>query len=266
MAEKAKEASVSKGANVSKKQSTSEAALSAVQAKAPSASKDVKASVASANQNAASEKKKSVAKESASKTQKAKVVKKVAAPKKKPVAKKKAASASMSKKQAPAKKKSTTAKPVKKAVKKTVESANTGSFKILENNTQQMEKIMSQSKSQIDKMTKQASDMGRENIEAVIKSGTIFSKGCEDMMRTAMSLAQDTAEKQTKFMKEVLGSKTLNEWTEVQSKIAQTSFDDFMSGATKMSEISVKTLTETAEPLNEQLTKSVKKASDLMAA
>jgi len=77
---------------------------------------------------------------------------------------------------------------------------------------------------------------------------------------------QSSAEKQTKLMKEALSSKTLNEFTEVQNKIAQHNFDDFMSGATKISEQCVRVLTACSEPVNSQMSKVVKKATSSIAA
>lgn len=80
-----------------------------------------------------------------------------------------------------------------------------------------------------------------------------------------MGLAQDAAEKQAQFMQGAMSSKTLNEFTEKQSKIAQTNFDDFMAGATKISELSVKLLTEASEPMSEQMTKGMQKATKAAA-
>lgn len=132
--------------------------------------------------------------------------------------------------------------------------------------TQTMEKLMTQSKSQMDKMAHDAANFSRDGIEACIKSSSLWMKGCEDIMRTAMSLAQSSAEKQGKFVKEALASKTLNEWAEIQNKIAQTNFDDFMAGATKISELSVKILSECAEPVNNQASKAVRKVTETLAA
>ncbi|MFP4312920.1 MAG: phasin family protein [Alphaproteobacteria bacterium] len=125
--------------------------------------------------------------------------------------------------------------------------------------------MMAQGKVNFEKLTHDATEMGRENVEAMIKSTTIFAKGFEDMMRTAMSFAQNTAEKQSSYMKEVMGSKTLHEFTEKQNMIAQANFDDFMSNATKLTEMSVKTLNESIEPLNSQLTKGMQKATKMAA-
>ena len=63
-----------------------------------------------------------------------------------------------------------------------------------------------------------------------------------------------------------MSSKTINEFAEIQNKIAQTSFDDFMSGATKISEIGVKVITESSEPVNAQVTRAIQKATESMAA
>lgn len=180
-------------------------------------------------------------------------------PKKKVVAKKattkKAAVKKTVTKKKPTAKKVTAKKPITHT-----KARNTG------NNNTTMEKIMSQGKVNFEKLTNDASEMGRENVEAMMKSTQIFAKGFEDMMRTAMSFAQTSAEKQSKFVQQVMGSKTLHEFTEVQNKIAQANFDDFMSGATKLTEMSVKTLNESIEPINSQVTKGMQKATKSMAA
>jgi phasin family protein len=133
-------------------------------------------------------------------------------------------------------------------------------------NNEAMEKIMSQSKSQMDRIAQDASNFGREGFEAFIQSSTIFAKGFEEIARTAMALSQSAAEKQAQFLNQAMSSKTLNEWTDIQNKIAQSNLDDLMSAATKLSEMSVKVMTESAEPINEQMGKSIRKASETMAA
>ncbi len=133
-------------------------------------------------------------------------------------------------------------------------------------NPKSMEDMMSKSKKQMDQLTQDAADIGRESMEAFVKSGTIFAKGFEDLMRTSMTLAQSATEKQTRLAKEVMSSKSLHEFTETQSKIAQANYDDFLQSATKISEMGVKLLTEAAEPLNEQMNKTIRKASESMAA
>lgn len=117
-----------------------------------------------------------------------------------------------------------------------------------------------------DAFAKEAAEIGREYSEACVKSGSILMKGMEDMVGIVMSLAQSSAEKQAQFIKEAMSSKTINEFAEVQNKIAQSNFDDFMAGATKLTEIGTKLLTETAEPVNAQIGKAIKRASEAVAA
>lgn len=130
----------------------------------------------------------------------------------------------------------------------------------------EMEKIMTKSKNQFDQFTKEASSASKEGVDAFVKSGTIFAKGVEEIIRETMSFAQASAEKQMQFAKEAMSTKTINEFSEIQNKIAQTNFDDFMSTATKITELGTKVLTEAIEPINNQVTKSVQKATDAVAA
>jgi len=119
--------------------------------------------------------------------------------------------------------------------------------------------------SQFDKFFKETADFGSQYSEACTKSSTIFMKGMEDIMGAVMSIAQSSAEKQAAFMKEAMGTKNINDFAEIQNKIAQSSFDEFMSNATKISEIGVKVLTESAEPVNVQMQKAMEKATSMAA-
>ncbi|MCC7305241.1 MAG: phasin family protein [Alphaproteobacteria bacterium] len=133
-------------------------------------------------------------------------------------------------------------------------------------NPKTMENLMNQSRSQMDKMTGEASNIAREGFDAFSKSLKIFSKGCEEIMKTSIAMSQEALERQSQLYKDSMSVKSLNEWAEVQNKIAQSNFDEMMTSATKISEMSVKMLSESAEPLNSQLTKSIRKASEAMAA
>lgn len=123
-----------------------------------------------------------------------------------------------------------------------------------------MENMMKNQPFQFDQLAQDAANQSREGFEAFAKSGEIFAKGFESIMQTAASLTQDVAEKQATFMQTMMGAKTPNEFAEVQNKIAQENFDQFMTGATKISEMSVKVLSEASEPINEQMTKAMSKA------
>ncbi len=125
---------------------------------------------------------------------------------------------------------------------------------------------MTKTATQFDKIMKDTTEFGSQYSDACTKSTAIMMKGFEDIVGTVMSLAQSSAEKQAKFVKEAMGSKTINEFAEIQNKIVQTNFDDFMAGATKISEIGVKVLTDSSEPVNAEINKVVQKATKAMAA
>ncbi len=129
-----------------------------------------------------------------------------------------------------------------------------------------MENMMNQNKAQYEKLTNEAASTGKEGVEALMKSTNIWMKGTEDLMKTYMSLAQESAAKNSEAIKTLLGCKNLNELTEAQNKLAQQSFDGFMAGATKLSELTVKITTEALEPINDQVSKTMRKATDSVAA
>lgn len=129
-----------------------------------------------------------------------------------------------------------------------------------------METLMSTQKTQFDKISQDASTVARDAAEACSRSSNMFWKGCESLMKTCMAMTQDCVEKQSSFVKKAMSSKTLNEFTEIQNEAAQENFNDIMSSATKVSEMCIKICTESFEPINDQISKTVKKATDAMAA
>lgn len=129
-----------------------------------------------------------------------------------------------------------------------------------------MSKAAKNTQTQFDNLAHEAANYSREQMDAVAKSGAILTKGLEEIMKTCVALCQVNAEKGSEAFKSMLACKTLDEVTSTQNKFAQQSFDDFMAGATKISEIGVKCATECLEPINDQFNKTIKKASESMAA
>ena len=119
---------------------------------------------------------------------------------------------------------------------------------------------------QFEKLAQDAAVAGQDQLDAILKSSTIVAKGVEDIVKTCMEIAQDTGEKTATATKSIFACKTLNELTDVQTRLAQSGFDDLMSNATKLSEISVKLYTDAFAPINDQFGKAIKKASEKVAA
>ena len=128
-----------------------------------------------------------------------------------------------------------------------------------------METMMSK-KNQFDRMSQETAVLQKEGVEALVKSGSIAMKGMEDIFKTCMQVSQTSAEKGAEGFKALLGCRTLNELAETHNKLAQQSFDDFMTTATRLSELAVKLATDAFEPINDQFNRSIRKASDAAAA
>jgi phasin family protein len=125
---------------------------------------------------------------------------------------------------------------------------------------------MFQPNKQFDKLTQDAAVIGQDQMDAIAKSTAIFQKGVQDIINVASQIAQEAGEKNAAATKALLSCKTLNEFADAQSKLAQSSYDQFLSNATKLSEMSVKVCTDTFAPINDQTAKAIKKATDSVAA
>jgi phasin family protein len=133
-------------------------------------------------------------------------------------------------------------------------------------NFSSMETMMSTTKNQYEKLTADATAAGRQSYEALTKSNATFAKGFEQISKTLAGIVQDTTAKNTEAFKQLMACKTINEFAEVQNRIAQNNFDAMMTNATKISELAIRVSTEALEPLNDQFSKTIKKASENLAA
>lgn len=129
-----------------------------------------------------------------------------------------------------------------------------------------MEKAMTQNKAKFDTIAQDLADTGRENFEIYYKSYGIFVKGLEDLAKAQAGYVQSFAEKQAEVVNKSFKVKTLNELSELQNTASQEAFNDLLEIATKTSEQYVKVVTESFDPLNEQLNKTIQKVSENIAA
>ena len=98
------------------------------------------------------------------------------------------------------------------------------------------------------------------------KSMNIWAKGVEQINQEAIALTQEIANKNQEAFKALIACKDINELTDVQNKLAKKNFDAIVSASTKLSEISVKVATDSFAPINDQVNKAVKKATESVAA
>lgn len=125
---------------------------------------------------------------------------------------------------------------------------------------------MSKTSNPLDQLIKNSTEFNSQYYDACTKSTSILMKGAEDIVEAATSLIQNSTEKQTKYVKQAMSSKNINDLADIQGKMLQETLDDLMAGLTKISELSIKVLSDSSEPLNAELNKAVKKAASSMAA
>jgi phasin family protein len=103
------------------------------------------------------------------------------------------------------------------------------------------------------------SQFGMENVDAFVKSGTIFAKGFEEVSKSWMALTRRSFESGVETAKAVLGARNLRDVVDLQSEFARTSFDNFMSEGTRIGELSVKVTNEALEPIQSRVNLAVEK-------
>lgn len=157
------------------------------------------------------------------------------------------------------------AKVASETIKKAADSNVTFLNTLPNSNFFKMEMDMMKPNKQFEKLSQDANAMGQEQMDAMMKSTAIFQKGMEEIIKISTQIVQEASEKNATATKSLMACKTLNELADVQSKLAQSSYDTFLSNATKLSELSVKLCTDSFAPINDQVGKAVKKASSAAA-
>jgi len=90
---------------------------------------------------------------------------------------------------------------------------------------------------------------GRDNVEAVVKSGTIVAKGLQDLSKDLFTLAQTSVEEGVAASKALATVKSLQELIDIQQSLAKSNFDKFVSEASRIGELQVKLAEEALAPI-----------------
>ena len=106
----------------------------------------------------------------------------------------------------------------------------------------------------------EATALNKESIDAVVQAGEVLTKGAETVGKAYYEITQASAEASVEATKAMMGAKTAKEFVEIQAEFARTSYDNFLSESTRLSEMSVKVANEAFEPLQKQLNTSLEKA------
>lgn len=95
--------------------------------------------------------------------------------------------------------------------------------------------------------------LGKDNAEAIMKSGTVAMKGFEELSKVMQALAVQSAEKTGAAVKAMAACKNPVEIADLQSKFARESIETAISESRKLAELSQAMFTAALEPLNARI-------------
>lgn len=128
-------------------------------------------------------------------------------------------------------------------------------------------------KEKVEKMSKQVFatfedvvGFQKDNVEAIVASSTILTKGFEALSKEIAAFTQAQYEQSVATTKALFAVKSVKELVDLQTEFAKSSFDAIVAEATKVSEAGIKVANEAAEPITARVNATVEKLSKLKAA
>lgn len=124
---------------------------------------------------------------------------------------------------------------------------------------QPKESIMS-TKNPFEALAANAAKIQQDRFEMVARASAIMAEHCQKMAEEAARMAQEATENHTSHLHRALEAQTLNAWAQLTRESMESSAAQFVSGATRLSEMGVAALAETAEPVAEHVRKTMERA------
>jgi len=109
-------------------------------------------------------------------------------------------------------------------------------------------------------------DFGKENIEAIVASTNIITKGAEVIGKEVAAFAKAAVEANMATAKKMFTAKNVQELMDLQGSWAKSSFDNLLSETTKLQDMSLKIANESTAPINARVNAAVEKMSKPIAA
>ena len=135
------------------------------------------------------------------------------------------------------------------------------------------EQTASATKEQVEKLSAQLLKLSAElqalnkgNVEALVESTTIASKGAEELSREVDAYAQASFDKSVTTGKALLTAKTLQEVIDLQTDYVKASFDAFTAEASRLQDLTTRVTSAAFAPLNARLNVTVETLSKPLAA
>lgn len=138
---------------------------------------------------------------------------------------------------------------------------------------EQVEQAVAATKEQVEKASNAAlksydefTTYGKDSFDVVSKFNDAFVKGSEEFGKAYYAFLKSSADSGAETAKALLSAKSLNEFMEIQSGFARTTFDTFVSESGKLNELGVKVATEAFEPVQAHMNATVERMVKPIAA
>jgi phasin family protein len=144
---------------------------------------------------------------------------------------------------------------------KTAEDAVTDANAVVQEATAKVEALVADTQKnvseQFDKLSKGFEDLtafSQENVDAVVKSSEIAAKAAEGIGNEISAFSKKAFEDGVAAAQDLATAKTMTELFEKQTAYAQSTFEGFISQATKMNEIYVAAAKDITAPIGARVT------------
>ena len=138
---------------------------------------------------------------------------------------------------------------------------------------QTVEQAMAATKEQVEKASTAAlksydefATYGKDSFDVMSKFNDAVVKGSEEFGKAYYAFVKSSADAGAETAKALLGAKSLNEFVEIQSGFARTTFDSIVTEGGKLNEIGVKVATEAFEPVQAHMNATVERMVKPLAA
>lgn len=137
---------------------------------------------------------------------------------------------------------------------------------------EKVEQAVAATKEQVEKVSEAAvksydevTELNKKNMEVFTTFGETYAKGAEEFGKAYYAFVKTTADANAEAAKAMMSATTVNEFVEIQSDYARTSFDAFVAESGKLNELGVKVATDAFEPVQAHLNDTVERFSKIAA-
>ena len=111
-------------------------------------------------------------------------------------------------------------------------------------------------------MVKGLEDMqnfGKESVETALKSFDVYAKNVQSIAQEVADYSKKSMEEGTKTMEKLFGAKSFDNAIEIQNAYLKSTYEGFVSQATKLSSLYVDMARETYKPFESAFAKATSK-------